>query len=60
MTNSEIVELLADGYRLSEISKKMDITDKCMEKKIIIIKERASVKTLPQLVANYLRKGIIK
>lgn len=60
MSNSEIVQLLANGYKVSEIAKENNIPLPTLQKKIYILRERCSCKSIAHLVANYLRKKIIE
>lgn len=59
MNNSEIVQLLANGYKVSEIAKEKNIPLPTLQKKIYILRERLLCKSIAHLVANYLRKKII-
>ena len=58
--DAEIAQMLADGMTVSEISKELEINKRTMEQKVSNAKKRALAETLPHLVANYLRKGLIK
>ncbi len=59
MSNSEIVQLLADGYKVGEIAKEKNIPLPTLQKKIYILRERCLCKSIAHLVANYLRKDLI-
>lgn len=59
MTNSEIVQMLSNGYKVAEISKEKNIPKPSLQKKIYILRERCLCKTVAQLVAVFLRKGLI-
>lgn len=59
MSNTEIVQLLANGYTVPEIAKEKMIPKTTLHKKIYILRERCVCKTVSELVANYLRKKLI-
>lgn len=59
MSNTEIVQLLANGYKVHEISKEKNIPLPTLQKKIYILRRRCLCKSVAHLVANYLRKQII-
>ncbi len=60
MSNSEIVQLLANGYTVAEIAKENSIPLPSLQKKILILRERCLCKSIAHLVANYLRKNLIE
>ncbi len=59
MSNCELVQRLADGYKVAEIAKEFNISVTSLQKKIYILRERLLCKTVSHLVANYLRKKLI-
>ena len=59
MSNYEIVQMLADGYTVSEIAKEKNLPIPSLQKKIYILRERMLCKSVAHLVANYLRKELI-
>ena len=59
MSNFELVQYLADGYTIPQISQQTNIKIKTLEAKIAILKVRAFSKTSAHLVATYLRKELI-
>ena len=60
MTNEEVVQYLADGRSVKEISEITGVKVRTIEGKIARMKYRTFSFTAAQLVANYLRKGLIK
>lgn len=60
ITNSELVQKLANGYRVREIAKEIDINTRTLEKRILVLKKQYLCKTVSHLVANYLRRKIIE
>lgn len=60
MTNEEVVQHLADGKSVKEISALSGIKARTIEGKIVRMKYRTYSLTVAHLVANYLRKGLIK
>lgn len=60
MTDCELVQMLSDGYRVIEISVEKSINKRTLEKRILVLRERCVCKTVTHLVANYLRRGLIK
>lgn len=60
MTNSGIVQQIADGYKVAEIAKKEGVKIHTVQKRIYRLKEICLCKTAAHLVANYLRKGLIE
>jgi len=60
MNNSKIVQLLADGYTVKEISVELNINKRTLEKRILDMRDRFICKTVSQLVANFIRKGLIQ
>lgn len=59
MTNIELVQLLANGYTVSEIAKETEISKYVLAKKINELKVRCQCKTYGQLIAEYFRKTLI-
>lgn len=59
-SDAEIVQLLADGYTVKEISVKLSVKKRSLEGKVLRAKEKALASSLSHLVAIYLRKGLIK
>lgn len=59
MSNTEIVQMLANGYKVAEIAKEKNIPLPTLQKKIYILRKRCLCKSVAHLVANYLRKQII-
>ena len=60
MSNTEIVQLLANGYKVAEIAKENNLPLPSLQKKIYILRERCLCTSIAHLVANYLRKGLIQ
>ena len=58
--DAEIAQMLADGKTATEIGNILNINKRTFEYKVSNAKKRALAETLPHLVANYLRKGLIK
>jgi len=59
MSNTEIVQMLSNGYKIAEIAKEKNISKYTLNKKIYILRQRCLCKSVAHLVANYLRKKII-
>ena len=60
LTNSEIVQYLANGYTVIEIEAQTGVKRKTIEKRLYILKKFTSCKTYGHLIANFLRKKIIE
>lgn len=60
MNNSEIVQYLANGYKVREIAEIANINRRTLEDRILDLRERHLCKTVTHLVANYLRKKMIE
>lgn len=56
---TEILKYLADGYRIKTIAKKINASNRTLEKWIDKLQEELNAETLPALVAKALRKKII-
>lgn len=59
-SDAEIAQLLADGKTVNEVADKLKVNKRTMEAKVMSAKKKALAATLPHLVANYFRKGLIK
>jgi DNA-binding CsgD family transcriptional regulator len=55
-----IVQLLADGNRTADIAKKMKLSVRTMEANLDGLRNKFDAKTLPQLVAIFLKNQFIK
>ena len=60
MTDIQIVKMLSNGYTVKEIAEKEETNIRSMEARLIRIKDKSNAENIPHLVANYLRKGLIK
>lgn len=60
MTNIDIVQMLANGYKVHEIAKEYGTTKFYVAKKINEIRKRCLCATYGQLVAVYFRKKLIE
>lgn len=60
LTNSQIVQYLADGYTIPEIAKETGMKITAIEKRIFVIKKTSISSTAANLVANFFRKKIIE
>lgn len=60
MTNAELVQFLADGYTVEEISKLEKLPPTTINKKIFTLRQMIGCKNVVHLVAEYLRKNLIK
>jgi len=59
--DASLAQMLADGKTITDIAVELNVKSRrTIETKFISAKKRALVKTLPQLVAIYFRKGMIK
>jgi len=59
LTNSQLVQYLADGYTIPQIAKETGMKVKAIEQRIYVIKKTSISTTAAHLVANFLRKKII-
>jgi DNA-binding CsgD family transcriptional regulator len=53
------VKLYADGFRTSSVSKKMNVSPRTTEARVLTLKKKLKAKTLPHLVAILIRQQII-
>jgi DNA-binding CsgD family transcriptional regulator len=60
MTDAQIVKMLSNGHTVKEIADKAEMNIRSMEAKLIRIRDRSNSLNAAHLVANYLRKGLIK
>lgn len=60
MSVIEIIQKISDGYRVKEISVEMNVEVKEIDFKLRNQKEITGCKTLAHLVANFIRRGLIK
>jgi DNA-binding CsgD family transcriptional regulator len=60
LENDKLVEFLSNGYSIAEISVLTGVNNRTLEARLIKLKSITGSKNTPHLVANYLRKGIIK
>lgn len=60
LTNSRLVQYLADGYTVLKISTETGINNRCLEKKIVTLRKVSKSKTQSELVANYFRQKLIE
>lgn len=60
MTDTQIVKMLSNGHTVKEIADKAEMNIRSMEAKLIRIRDRSNSLNAAHLVANYLRKGLIK
>lgn len=59
LSDKELVQLIADGLKIKEISKKYQLPHRTLESKVYRLRSRIGVKNNIELVAYYLRKKII-
>lgn len=60
MTNAELVQYFADGYKLTEIKTQTNLPLTTINKKIYTLKKMTGYTHMPHIVAEYFRKGLIK
>jgi len=60
ITDTQIVKMLSNGHTVKEIADKAEMNIRSMEAKLIRIRDRSNSLNAAHLVANYLRKGLIK
>lgn len=60
MTNIELVQFLADGYSVPEISKLKNLPETTINKKIFTLRKMLNCKNVVHLIAEYFRKSLIK
>ena len=53
------VKLYADGFRTSVVSKKMKVSPRTTEARILTLKKKLEAKTLAHLVAMFIRQNLI-
>lgn len=59
VTNAEIITYLSNGYKIEEIVIETGINRRTLESRLMKLKKQSLSKTVPHLVANYLRKQLI-
>lgn len=59
MTDCELLQMLADGNTVSEISEKTDTNRRTLEKRIEILKKRSDAENTTHLVVKYFRLGLV-
>jgi DNA-binding NarL/FixJ family response regulator len=59
MTDCELLQMLANGYTVVQISTEKNINRRTLEKRIIILRDRCCAKTVTELVAKYFRLNLI-
>lgn len=59
MTNADMVQKMADGYTAKEIAEHFNLSVDTLRKKIFILRKMCNCSTSMQLVATYLRRGLI-
>jgi len=59
MSNTELVQKLSEGYTSKEIAVECGVNYWTLRKRIIDLKVQCLCKTIPQLVANFFRRGLI-
>lgn len=59
ITNIQIVQFLADGLVVKEISEETDTNVRTIESRINKMRETTGAKTAAHLVAKYLKLGLI-
>ncbi len=60
MTDCEILQMLANGYTVIQVSNEKNINRRTLEKRIIILRDRCNAKTVTELVAKYFRLKLIE
>lgn len=60
MSIIDILQKISDGYRVKEIAIEMNADRKDIDFKLRNQKEITGCKTMAHLVANFLRRGLIK
>lgn len=58
MTTTQIVQYLTDGDTIPDIAKKENISQRTLEKRVATLRKELNCKTIAQLVAAYLTKGL--
>lgn len=59
MTDIELIQLLANGFKVSEIAKDNNISSRTLEKRIIVLRDRVGCKTYTHLVAKYVSRNLV-
>lgn len=60
MTNVNFVQYFADGYTVAKIADKENISKRTLEKRVDKLKRDNNCKSIPELVALYCYKRLIK
>lgn len=60
MKDEQIVSLISIGYTIPEIASAAKINKRTLEARLIRLRDKSGSLNLAHLVANYLRKGLIK
>lgn len=58
--NNNVVQLLAKGYTVPEISTEFGINVRTLEAKLVRLRDKSSSANNTNLVYNYMKKGLIK
>lgn len=59
MADCELLQMLADGNTVAEISEKKEVNKRTLEKRIEILKKRTDAENTTHLVVKYFRLGLI-
>lgn len=59
LTNLQLIQYLADGFKINEIAKETGINNRTLEKRVITLRRACLAKTTTQLIATYFRKNLI-
>jgi DNA-binding CsgD family transcriptional regulator len=60
MKDKDIVKKLSDGYTAKDIADEFSINVRTLEAKLIRLRDKSGSKNTTHMVANYLRKKLIK
>ena len=56
----ELVQMLSDGHRNKSISEQLAISVRTVEDRLDKLRAKTGCKSLPQLVAKFIRDGVIE
>lgn len=60
MSNAQIIQKISDGYTIREIAVEASVNRRTLEDRILRLREMCNCKTVSHLVANYMRRGLIR
>lgn len=56
---AEMVKMLTEGHRPVEIASKLNVSNRTVETYLATLRRKTNCRTLPQLVAVFIKNGLI-